>query len=423
MSVERQITHGPGGRVLTNCNVWSACGRWVVFDTRSDPAGGVFNGTRIEAVHADSGEVRTLYESRNGACCGVATWHPTDPKVAFILGPEFPTAEYGYGVSRRRGVVVSADLFPQATGLPRHEGGRVQFAPPFVSRQTGHRPVPAPLDARDLVPPFTPGALRGGTHVHVWHPRGDWLSFTYDDDVIPSPTARNVGVCFPRPVSVPNPQPRNHGGDYFSVLVTDAGAGGMLRACEDAWVGDRRALAFLGTVGGQTDAHIAELPDDLTRPGHGPLEGTVTARPFPPAGVTVRRLTTCGVGGPRFWPRSNPAGTRIGFLRPDALGVVQLWCVNPDGGEPTPLTAGRQPVESSFTWHPDGERVACVVGGRVVLVNATTGDVQTLTEPHPHPPRPEACVVSPDGSRLAFVRHLPHAGSSYNQICTVRVPG
>ena len=101
----RQLTSGPGGRILTNCNVWSPCGEWIAFDTRSDAAGSVFDGTRIQAVHARTGEVRTLYESQNGACCGVATWHPHEMKVAFILGPEFPTAEYSYGPSRRQGVV------------------------------------------------------------------------------------------------------------------------------------------------------------------------------------------------------------------------------------------------------------------------------------------------------------------------------
>ena len=73
MNRETILTSGPGGRVLTNANVWSADGQWIVFDTRSDPAGSVFDGTTIRAVHVETGEVRTLYESRNGACCGVAT--------------------------------------------------------------------------------------------------------------------------------------------------------------------------------------------------------------------------------------------------------------------------------------------------------------------------------------------------------------
>src|SRR5262249_8422416 len=71
--VEKQLTFRPCGHILTNAGVWSPDGKWVVYDTRSDPAGCVFDGTRIERVHAETGAVRVLYESRNGACCGVAT--------------------------------------------------------------------------------------------------------------------------------------------------------------------------------------------------------------------------------------------------------------------------------------------------------------------------------------------------------------
>src|SRR5688572_1745119 len=108
MPRETRLTSGPGGRILTNTGVWSPDGKWVVYDRRSDAAGDVFDGTRIETVHAETREVRTLYESRNGACCGVATWHPRAMKVAFILGPEHPTADWTYGPTRRQGVVVDA---------------------------------------------------------------------------------------------------------------------------------------------------------------------------------------------------------------------------------------------------------------------------------------------------------------------------
>ena len=39
------------------------------------------------------------------------------------------------------------------------------------------------LDAMNYAPPFTPGALRGGSHVHVFSPDGAWVSNTYEDDV------------------------------------------------------------------------------------------------------------------------------------------------------------------------------------------------------------------------------------------------
>lgn len=432
--MERQLTSGPGGRILTNCNVWSPCGEWVVFDTRPDPAGSTFDSTHIQAVHVHTGEVRTLYESQNGACCGVATWHPTEMKVAFILGPEFPTAEWSYGPTRRQGVVVEFDTIgenhPQTSPLE----GEVGSASGASEPGGGFTSTTHPLDARDLIPPFTPGALRGGSHVHIWHPKGDWISFTYDDDLVHDPQQRNIGVAIPRPVTVPNTHPRNHSGDYFSVLVTRTvanprdGSDEISRACEEAWIGNTQMLTFQGTVnvGGRAvpEVFVAELPDDLIVPGDGPLEGTATTRPAPPRGVTVRRLTFCGIGGPRHWLRSSPDGSRIGFLRPDAAGVVQLWTVAPTGGETKQVTTGCQSVESCFTWHLDGERVACVIGGRVCLVNATTGMVQLLTEPTDaeSAPRPEACVVSPDGMRVAFVRRLLHGEHRYNQIRVVDVP-
>ena len=49
-AVEVQITDRPVGHMLTNTNVWSPDGRWIVYDTRSDPAGEKFDGNTIEIV-------------------------------------------------------------------------------------------------------------------------------------------------------------------------------------------------------------------------------------------------------------------------------------------------------------------------------------------------------------------------------------
>src|SRR4026209_2799093 len=80
-NTERKITDRATGHILTNTNVWSPDGRWIVYDTRSDPAGEKFDGHTIEIVNVDKGEVRELYRSRNGACCGVATFSPKADKV------------------------------------------------------------------------------------------------------------------------------------------------------------------------------------------------------------------------------------------------------------------------------------------------------------------------------------------------------
>ena len=125
-AVARQVTRGPGGRILTNTGVWSPDGRWIVYDTRSDPAGESFDGRRIEAVEVTSGAARVLYESKQGAFCGVATFHPREQKVVFILGPEQPTPDWSYNAWHRQGVIVDWER------------------PDQIRR----------LDARDLIPPF-----------------------------------------------------------------------------------------------------------------------------------------------------------------------------------------------------------------------------------------------------------------------------
>jgi len=435
---QRQITTAPHGHLLTNAGVWTPDGAWICYDIRSDPAGATFDGTRIERVEVATGRVEVLYESVEGACCGVVTVSPVADRVVFILGPERPTADWSYGPARRRGVIVRC-------GAP----GTVE-----------------PLDARDLVPPFTPGALRGGTHVHQFSPDGRLVSFTYEDALLDMAAgayghqrnlrAVGVSVCG-RPVSVPRSHPRNHNGGAWSVLVTDlddepaCGSDAISHACEEAWIGtagyrrpdgsrQQRALAFQGTVvtpDGEaiSEVFVVDLPDtdapagDLDIPANGPLVGTPTTRPHPPAGVIQRRLTFTagavhpGIQGPRHWLRSSPDGERIAYLARDEIGVVQLFAVSPRGGEPRQVTHERSSLESAFTWSPSGDRLACVIDGSVCFVDARDGEVSRLTPPTGDlPPRSEACVFSPDGRRVAYVRRVGSPAGEFNQLFTVDVP-
>lgn len=435
---ERQITSAPHGHLLTNAGVWTSDGEWLVYDIRSDAAGTRFDGTRIERVEVATGRVEVLYESIEGACCGVVTVSPVDDRVVFILGPEHPTAGWCYGPARRRGVIV----------------------------RSGAPGVIEPLDARDLVPPFTPGALRGGTHVHQFSPDGRLVSFTYEDALLDTAAgaaghqrncrAVGVSVCG-RPVSVSRSHPRNHDGGAWSVLVTDlddeppCGSNAISRACEEAWIGaagyrrsdgsrQQRALAFQGTVvmpDGEaiSEVFVVDLPDadapaaGLDTPASSPLAGTPTTRPHPPVGVVQRRLTFTagavhpGIQGPRHWLRSSPDGDRIAFLARDEIGVVQLLTVSPGGGEPRPLTRLHASIESAFTWSPAGDRLACVIAGSVCLVDARDGEISKLTaQTGELAPRLEACVFSPDGRRVAYVRRVGSPAGEFNQLFTVDVP-
>lgn len=432
---ERQLTHAPTGHVLTNVNVWSPDGRWIVYDTRIGDA--QFTGTTIEQVQVATGEVRTVYTSQNGAACGVVTAHPREPQVVFIHGPEHPTPDWTYAMSRRRGVVVDTRKPGMATAL----------------------------DAATYAPPFVPGALRGGSHVHVFSPDGAWVSFTYDDEVLarlgdtlPAThdlNQRNVGVAVPvGPVKVGRSHPRNHDGEWFSVVVTRtvnqprAGSDEISRACEEGWAGNdgyrtadgkrqRKALAFQGTVTSRAgtphaEVFIVDLPEVLTIPGNAPLEGTATTRPAPPRGVVQRRLTFTDdrafpgvVATPRHWLRTSPDGKQIAFLLKDDRGVVQLWSVSPQGGPMRQITQNPHDIASAFTWSPDGRQVAHVMDRSVCVTDVTTGKTSRLTPRHDDPadaPKPFACVFSPDGRSVAYTRSVPSPGGRFDQIFVTTLP-
>ena len=430
---EKKLTRGPSGRVLTNTGVWSPDGEWIVYDTRQVD----FDGDTIEMVNVKTGEVREVYRAKNGAHCGVVTFHPRENKVVFILGPENPTPDWEYGMFHRQGVIVPTDQ-PAATAKAVN------------------------LDARDITPPFTPGALRGGSHVHVWDAAGDWVSFTYEDHLLAQfkePTAtndinlRNIGVSAPvRAVRVSKDHPRNHDADYFTVLIARTtanpkpGSDEIKKAFEEGWVGtkgyvradgkrQRRALAFQGhvvTTQGETIAEVflADLPDDLTQPGDGPLAGTETRAPFPPKGCVQRRLTFTaerkfpGLQGPRHWLRSSPDGSKIAFLMKDDAGIVQLWTISPNGGAPRQVTHNPWSIASAFTWSPDGKRVAFVADNSVCVASAATGETQRLTPrtDDARAPKSEACVFSPNGKQLAYLRPAADSGRLlFNQVFVVGV--
>ena len=375
--------------ILTNAAVWSPDGTRVVYDCRPDPAGSVFDSTEIRAVEVSSGRVERLFRSEHGAKCGVATWHPVADVIAFILGPEFPGRDgFTYAASRRQGVTL--DLATR----------RLEA-----------------LDARDLAT-FTPGSLAGGTHVHQFSPDGRRVSFTYDDHWLTAAgtNQRAVGVAeLSRPVSVPMSHPRNHSGSATCGLVTPTGAG-LIRTWEESWVGPGQAfLVFHGLLNdGAVELFLATLPEKLDPPTR---QSPATPQPpFP--GVTLRRLTI-DIGpspaAPRHWPRANPRGERIAYLRTDDFGAAKLWTVSPSGDDAVPVPHSGS-VQSAFTWHPDGERVAAVVDGRVALIGWRDGRVEFLTQVGEFAPRPEACVASPQGNHVAFVWPVRAGGRVVNGV-------
>lgn len=412
---EKQLTFSSRHHQLTNSNVWTADSQWLAFDVR--PSGASFTSETIERVNVVTGDVDVLYRATAGAHVGVVTVSPDlPPRYLCIHGPENPDADWHYDFHHRRGVIVA--------------DGRAQN-----------------LDACDITPPFTPGALRGGSHVHLFSPDGSRVSFTYNDHVMHEKSLqedlRNVGVAVPlRAVDPVKQHPREYGGSHFCVLVSrttpapQPGSDDINRAYEEGWIGTRGyqkadgrwqrwAIAFIGdtcSASGekQPEVFIVDLPDaleDYATPGSAPLQGTSDSLPSPPAGVEQRRLTfTRGIAQqPRHWLRSSPDGSAIAFLMADERDRVQLWTVSPNGGAPRQLTRLNSSVQSAFSWHPRGEALAFISDNRLMRFDMDSGRCQPLTERSVEPPSGDAVVWSPDGEKIAFMREV----AGWRQLFTV----
>ncbi|NDO82294.1 hypothetical protein CJP72_16390 [Citrobacter sp. NCU1] len=394
----KQITFAPRHHQLTNINTWTPDSQWLVFDVR--PSGASFTGETIERVNVETGAVEVIYRATQGAHVGVVTVHPQEDKYVFIHGPENPDAAWHYDFHHRRGVIA-------------YQGSV------------------ANLDAMDITAPYTPGALRGGSHVHVFSPNGEFVSFTYNDHVLherdPARDLRNVGVAAPwGPVTVSGQHLREYSGSHWCVLVSQTtptpspGSDEINRAYEEGWVGDH-TLAFIGdtlSVKGEKvpELFLVDLPREESgwkQAGETPLAGTESLMPAPPVGVTQRRLTFTHenaypglVNVPRHWVRSNPQATEIAFLMRDERGVVQLWLISAQGGAPRQLTHHATDIQSAFNWHPSGKWLGYVLENRIACCDARSGDVCFLTPEHGNPPSADAVVFSPDGRHIAWMEDV-----------------
>ncbi|OAT76854.1 hypothetical protein A9B99_05935 [Mangrovibacter phragmitis] len=404
----KQVTFSPRHHQLTNINTWTPDSQWLVFDVR--PSGSSFTSETVERVQIHSGTTEVIWRAQQGAHVGVITVNPQLPeRYVFIHSPENPDENWQYDFHHRRGVTVC--------------GGQV-----------------ANLDALSITAPYFPGALRGGSHVHVWSPDGQYLSFTYNDHVLherdPALDLRNVGVAVPfGPVNPPLRHSREYAGSHWCTLVSrttpepQPGSDEINRAYEEGWVGNqgylkpngerqRYALAFIGdtrSVQGETipELFIVDLPDNEAAwktQGDAPLAGTPETMPAPPAGVYQKRLTYthhCAwpglVNQPRHWVRASPDGEHIAFLMRDNNGVVQVWLVSPNGGECRQLTRLAHDVQSAINWHPAGKWLGFISEQKIVMCSYPEGKILELTAPQEEISG-DAVVFSPDGQFIAWMQ-------------------
>ncbi len=405
----RQITFEKNkNHNLDNNRNFSPNDRWLCYDTRPFN-GSIADGQTIEKVNVQTGQEVILYQvahyvKHKGPGVGAASYFPHKDSVIFIHGPDVQRGLV-YQKTRRVGAIVPAD----------GSGKRVW------------------ADARDVTFPFTPGALRGGTHRHEpGGPHDEWVGFTYNDLIMKrygesigkDLDLRTVGVThLGHPVRVDaDSAGENRSGIGFSVVVVKVvpnpkpGTDQISHAAGDRWVGEKGypkpdgtyqlARAFLGKLAsGKEEVFIVDIPRDITQPGpDGPLEGTPTTFPNPPKGTVQRRLTHTASGCAGN-VSSNPQGTRLSFLSKDAKSRWQIFLISPLGGKMRQATFFRSGVQGEARWLPGGKAFVCVAHNRIYRVNADEnsphfGKTTALTGEFEQPP--SNLVAGHTGKIVAF---------------------
>ena len=423
---DRQLTSGPQGHTINPSQVFSRDDQWIVFDSRNDDTG-IGKTSTISMVNTHTCEIRELYRTKNqtafGPGVGAATFSPVDNKVLFLHGIRNADVERPYDLTRRTGVAIDID-HPEI----------LQF-----------------MDARDIMAPFTPGALRGGTHAHSWSADGRWISCTYNDYVLQQLSKKDSSVKDLRTVAViapfgkvivPANGEENNKGDMFAAVVTRVtadprpGTDEIDRAFDETWIGkngyrknngqfQRHAIAFQGNVRDEnnqikTEIFIADIPDDITKPSaDGPLQGTASTMPYPPAGVVQRRITHLkdGVYGPRHWLRSTSDGKLIAFLSKDDKGLIQVYGVSTHDGAIRQLTFNDFSVQSTFNFSPDDKYLAYIADNSIFINELHTNKVERITKRYPNAEAPVNGIVwSHDGKSVACNRYVQSNGKMFLQI-------
>ncbi len=432
---EKQITHDLSyHHDLDNNDNFSPDGHWLAYDTRTDE-GGIPVSSRIERVNINTGEKQILFDIKNnqvwGPGAGAVSYSPKDNAVVFIHGLTHSTEDNPYQQWRRTGVII----------------------------EDAHPNVPIFMDARDVTFPFTPGALRGGTHRHEWSGDGQWIGYTYNDAILKAledstgqrQNLRTIGVSRKGiPVKV-DQNTENVNGTWFSALVVRVvpeptpGSDDISHAASDSWIGQngylnknnqrQRARVFLGTVKDKRGADVPEvfvvdIPEDITVPGEfGPLEGTKNTFPMPPKGTIQRRLTHTTANakpGCMGIVRSSPDGSQLAYMAYDPKGIQQIFVISPHGGTPIQLTEHESDVSGNLRWHPDGQHLTYVWNGGIMLCRTGTTPFTERIRPltAPSHPAPTNLVWSPDGKILAFNRRIKTdenpAGSQQIFICSLK---
>jgi hypothetical protein len=373
------LTASSSGHTLHHNGVFSKDGHWIVYDGRNDDTK-IGETAHIGIVNVLTGQEKIIYQTQNqsinGPGVGAVSFNPAENKVIFIHGLSGANAEKPYGMSRRTGVGIDIN-FPQS---------------PFF------------YDARDVSSPYRPGSLRGGTHSHCWSGDGQFISFTYNDELVDT-DLRSVGVMIPVAQQIRVDSVKgNNPGTMFSSVVTDVvrypapGSDQINKAFDECWVGKNGytlhsgehipyAIAFQGNTINQEGEQITEVfivhidPKKILR-DLGAV-GKQGERPRMPHGLQQKRITFSkkGLSDTRHWLRSSPDGKFIYGLIKDENDYNQLGQIEILSGGVIPLTNNDFSIENQFNLNNSGTHIAYVAQNSIYLFDLGEGvSVQVAAE-------------------------------------------
>lgn len=412
----KEVTKSASGHTLHHNGVFSSDGKWVVFDGRNDDTK-IGETSLIGIVNIETGEEKAIYETESqtvfGPGVGAVSFSPKENKVIFIHGLADANQEKPYAMSRRTGVGIDLER---------------PYKPFFY-------------DARDVTFPYTAGSLRGGTHSHCWSADGEFISFTYNDELVES-DLRVVGVMFPQEVKV-DAGKGNNDGAYYSAVLTDVvakptpGTDEINKAFDECWIngytnseGTRveNAIAFQGNVINAegkviTEVFVVDVDKQLILSDKNAV-GKDGERPQVPKGIKQRRITFSekGLSDTRHWLRSSPDGKYIYALAKDQKGNNQIVQVDVISGKMIFVSDNDHSIDFSFNLDAKGEKIGYVAANAIHVFDLKKQTSSQLIFDSKGGRIIGAPSFSPDGKFMIFNQYQKFDdGKEYLQIMSVQL--
>ncbi len=405
------LTQSASGHTLHHNGVFSPDDEWIVFDGRNDDTK-IGETSTIGMVNVNAGEEKILYKTDNqtqyGPGVGAASFSPKENMVLFIHGLYDADQTKPYDMTRRFGLAIETDR-------------------PMMGIH---------MDARDVVPPYIPGSLRGGTHSHAWSADGRLVSFTYNDEFV-DPDLRVVGVMVPHESGVTVPEEKgNNNGKLYAAVVTDVvrepkwGSDEISKAFDECWIGakGKYEIAFQGNTRNDKGETITEIftveidPQVIVQDRE--AVGKVGERPQVPQGIKQRRLsrTVKGLSDLRHWLRSSPDGSTVYALGKDDQGRNQVVQCNVVTGETTYVSDLDFSISSPINISTKGDKVTFVGNNNVYVFHLVSKKLDKLTCNTPEDLKVVGVpVFSRKDDKIAFNQFAIRNGAEYIQIKLVDV--